>query len=88
MGNRSSHRIALKDPTGDVHAACGSMRKGMRHTGAVSDDVQSLMVRFKILVDVDLHIVKFDLHAIEKRIGIGGTGCDLVQSVDHLNQSV
>ena len=68
MGNRSSHRLALKNPTGDVHTACGSMRERMRHAGAVSDDVQSLMVRFTILVDVDLHVVEFELHALEKRL--------------------
>ena len=60
----------------------------MGHTAAVSDDEQSWMTGLEMLVQRHLHIIKLNLHAIEQRIVIGCTWCDLVQRVDHLDDSV
>ena len=64
------------------------MGQGMGHAAAVTDDVKALVTAFQVLVQFHFHVVEFDLHAVEQGIVIGGTGCDLVQGVDHLNDAV
>ena len=72
----------------DIHAAGGSMGQRMRDAGAVTDDIQPLMPRLQVAVDVNLHVIKFDLDTVEQRVCIGSAGCDLIQRIDHLNDAV
>ena len=51
----------------------------MRNTAAVTDDIEPLVRRFKVLVERDLHVVELDLHAVEERIVVCGARRDLVR---------
>ena len=64
------------------------MREGVGDTGAVADDIQSLVAGLQIMVDFDLHVVKFDLDAVKQGIVISRTGRDFIQSVNHFNDAV
>ena len=46
------------------------------------------MIGLKIVVDRNLHIIELDLNAIEKRVVIGSTRSDLIESIDHLDNTV
>ena len=64
------------------------MGQGMSHTAAVTDDVQALVTAFQMFVQFHFHIIELDFHTVEQGIVIGGTGCDLVQCVDHFDDTV
>ena len=71
-----------------MHAAGGSMGQGVSNAAAITNDVQALVSGFQFLTDFHFHVVELDFHAIKQGIVIGGTGCDFVQCVDHLNNAV
>ena len=64
------------------------MGQRMCNTTSVTDHIQSLIAAFQILIDLYFHIVEFYLHTIEKGIVICCTRCYLIQSIDHLNDSI
>ena len=71
-----------------MDAAGGGVGEGVGDAAAVTDDVKTGMTGFQPLVDLDFHIVELDLNAVEKRIVVGGAGCDLVKCVNHLDDAV
>ena len=64
------------------------MGQGVRHAAAVSYDVQPLVLRLQVLVQLNLHIVELHLHTVEQGIVVRGTRCDLVQRIYHLYDAV
>ena len=60
----------------------------MCDTASVADHIEAGMVGLKFIAEGHLHVVKLDLHAVQKRVIVGSTGRDLVQCVDHLNDTV
>ena len=48
----------------------------MRDAAAVADDIQALVAGFQLLVNLDFHVVEFDLYAVEQRIVVGCAGGD------------
>ena len=60
----------------------------MGNTAAVADDIQAFIAALQIFVDFDLHIVELDFNTIEEGIVIGCAGCDLVEGIDHLDDTV
>ena len=60
----------------------------MGDTTAVPDDVESVVTGHEVLVDLDLHVVELDLDTVEHGVVIGGTRCDLIERVDHLDDAV
>ena len=63
------------------------MRQRMRHAAAVPDDIEALMPRLKVLVELHFHIVEFNFYAIEQRVVVGRTGRDPVERIDHLDNA-
>ena len=64
------------------------MGERVRHSTSVSDHVQALVSSFKMFIHLDFHVVELDLNAVQKSIVIGGTRCDAVEGVDHLDDAV
>ena len=58
------------------------------HTAAIANDIQPFMPCLKILINRDFHIVELNFHAIKQRICISCTRSDLVQCIDHLNDTI
>ena len=52
----------------------------MGDSAAVADNVEPVVAGFKVAVDLNLHIVELDLHAVEQGIVVGRAGSDLVKS--------
>ena len=64
------------------------MGQGVGNAASVADDIKTFVGAFQMLIDIHFHIIEFDLHNVEQGIVIGGTGCDLVQCVDHFDDTV
>ncbi len=60
----------------------------MGHAGAVANDEKALPAGLQMLVDLHLHVVELDLHAVQEGIVVGGARSHLVQGVDHLDDAV
>ncbi len=71
-----------------IHAARRCMGQRVCHAAAVTDHIQPLVSRLKVLVDIDLHVVELDLHTVQQCIVICRSGRDLVQGIDHLDDAV
>ena len=83
-----SVKILLLQVSGYVDSAGRCMGQRMGHAAAVSDNKETLVAGFQIFVDLDLHVVEFNLNAIKQSIIICGSRCDLIQSIDHLNDAI
>ena len=46
------------------------------------------MAAFQVLIELDLHIIELDLHAVEQRIVVGCARRDLIQRMDHFDDTV
>ena len=71
-----------------VNSACGCMGKGMCHPTAVSDDIETFVDAFKMLIKLYFHIIKFHFHTIKQCVIVCRSRCDLVQCIDHLNDAI
>ncbi len=60
----------------------------MCNAGSVADDVESLALCLKVLVKFYFHIVELDLYAVEQRVVVCCSRCDLVKGVNHLDDIV
>jgi len=60
----------------------------MRYAAAIPDDKQALVLGLEVLVYGDLHVVEFDLHAVKQRVVVGGTRCNFIKGIDHLDNTV
>ena len=78
----------LSNSSGHVDTAGGGMGQGVGHAGAVADDVEPLVAAFQIFIQLHLHVVELDLHAIEQGIVIGSARGDFIQGINHLNDAV
>ena len=83
-----SVKILLLQVSGYVDSAGRCMGQRMGHAATVSDNKETLVAGFQIFVDLDLHVVEFNLHAIKQSIIICGSRCDLIQSIDHLDDAI
>ena len=83
-----SVKILLLQVSGYVDSAGRCMGQRMGHAATVSDNKETLVAGFQIFVDLDLHVVEFNLNAIKQSIIICGSRCDLIQSIDHLDDAV
>ena len=80
--------LCLCDLPSHIHAACGCMGQGVGHATAVANDVKTFVAGLQILIDVNFHVVEFDLNAIQKSIIICSSRCNFVQCLDHLDDAV
>ena len=71
-----------------MDAAGGSMGQRVGNAAAVTDDVQTGIAGFQLLVDLHFHVVELNLHAIQQGIIIGSAGGNLVQRIDHFDNAV
>ena len=83
-----SVKILLLQVSGYIDSAGRCMGKRVCHTAAVSDNKETLVAGFQIFVDLNLHVLEFNLHAIKQSIVIRGSRCDLVQGIDHLDDAI
>lgn len=83
-----SVKILLLQVSGYVDSAGRCMGKRVCHAAAVSDNKETLVASFQIFVDLNLHVVEFNLHAIKQSIVIRGSRCDLIQGIDHLDDAI
>ena len=60
----------------------------MGHAAAITDEIKSLIAALQILINIRLHVVDFDFHTLTQGILVGCTGSDLVQRIDHLDNTV
>ena len=71
------------------NAAGGCMGKGMGDAASVADDIKTVIFfGHKVFVNFDFHVIEFNFNAIEKGVVVGGSGCNLIKCIDHLNDSV
>ena len=64
------------------------MGQRMGHAGAVADDIQPVVLGHQVLVEVYLHVIELDLHAVEQGVVVRGARGDLVKRVYHLDDIV
>ena len=64
------------------------MGKRMGNTAAVTDNIKSIMTGHQVMIHFHLHVVEFYLHSIEKGVIIRRTRCHLIQSINHLDNTV
>ena len=64
------------------------MGEGVCHTAAVADDVQAGVIGLEIFIQADFHVVEFYFHAVEQGVVVGCARRDLVQGIDHLDDTV
>ena len=60
----------------------------MGHAAAVADDIESFVQSFEVFVQFHFHVIELYLHAVEQRVVVGRTRRDLVQRIDHLDDTV
>ena len=46
------------------------------------------MAAFQMLIQLHFHIIELHLNAIKQRIVIGRTRCNLIQCINHLNNTI
>ena len=80
--------LCLCDLPSHIHAACGCMGQGVGHATAVANDVKTFVAGLQILIDVNFHVVELNLNTIKQSIVICCSRCDLIQSIDHLDDSI
>ncbi len=71
-----------------VNAACRCVRKRMRNPASIANHKQPLVIRFKVIVNFNLHIIKLDFHAVKERVVICRSGRDLIKRVNHFYYAV
>ena len=65
------------------------MGKRMGDAAAVADDIESFVfIGHEFFVDFYFHVIEFYFYAIEKGVIVCGAGCDLIESIDHFDNSV
>ena len=72
----------------DIHAAGGCMGQRVGHAASVTDDIQARVFALEILVNLHFHIIELNFDTVQQGIVVGGTRCNFVQSVDHLDDTV
>ena len=60
----------------------------MGNAAAVSNDIKAFIRTFQVFTNLDFHIIKFHLYAVEERIVIGSAGSNFIQSLDHFDDTV
>ena len=80
--------VLLLQVSGYIDTAGGCMGKRMCNTAAVSDNKETFVAGFQILIDLNFHVVEFNLNTIKQSIVICCSRCDLIQSIDHLDDSI
>ena len=88
MSYRCRSVFLFRQLTCDIYTTCGGVRQGVGDTTAVTDDVESVVTGHEVFIDLDLHVVELNLDTVEQGVVIGGTRCDLVEGVDHLDDAV
>lgn len=78
----------LHEMARNMYAAGGCVGEGMRDAASVADDIEPFVPGLQLFVHLNLYIVKFYFHTVQKGVIIRRTGRDLVQGVDHLNDPV
>ena len=71
-----------------VNTTCGCMGQGVGYAASVTDDVQTFVTAFQVVVDFNFHIVEFNFHTIQKGIIVCSSRSDLIQGVDHFDDAV
>ena len=71
-----------------IDTAGRCMGQGMCHAAAVTDDVETFVAAFQMLIQFYFHIVEFYFYAVEQGVIICSTRCDFVQSIDHFHDAV
>ena len=64
------------------------MGQGVCHTASVSDHIEPFVRRLQILIKLYFHIVELHFHTVEQCIIIRRSRRDLIDSLDHLNDTV
>ena len=64
------------------------MGQGVGNAASVTDDIESFVRAFQILIDIHFHIIEFHFDTVQQGIVICRTRCDLIQGVDHLDDTV
>ena len=60
----------------------------MGNAASVTDDIEPFVRAFQILIDIHFHIIEFHFDTVQQGIVICRTRCDLIQGVDHLDDTV
>ena len=61
------------------------MGERVRDAGAVTYDIEPLVLRFEILVCIDFHIVEFDFNDLEQGILVSCSGGNLIEAINHIH---
>ena len=56
-----------------VDTTCRCVGQGMGNTASVADHIQTFIAALKIIVNLNFHIVEFNLHTIQQSIVIGSS---------------
>ena len=80
--------VLLLKVSGYIDTAGGCMGKRMCHTAAVSDNKETFVAGFQILIDLNFHVVEFNFHAVQKGIIVCSSRSYFVQGVDHFDNAV
>ena len=64
--------VLLLQVSGYIDTAGGCMGKRMCHTAAVSDNKETFVAGFQILIDLNFHVVEFNLKSpgVAERVGV------------------
>ena len=76
------------DMSGNVNTACGGVGKGMGDSASVPDDIEAGITALQVFVHFHFHIIELDFYPIKQGVGVCRTGSNLVEGVDHFNDSV
>ena len=71
-----------------MYAAGRGMGQAVSDTAAVTNNIKALMAAFQMLVYRHFHVVELHFHTIQQCVIVGSSGCDLIQCVNHLNDTV
>ena len=60
----------------------------MGDTAAITNDIQTLIGCFQFFIHSYFHVIEFYFHAIQQCIIIGSTGSNLIQRIDHFDDTI
>ena len=71
-----------------IYAAGRCMGQGVGNTASVADHVQAFVAAFKVVVNLNFHVVEFNFHALQQSIVVCSSRSYFVQGVDHFDDAV
>ena len=71
-----------------MNTAGRGMGQRVGNPAAVADDIQTVKFCLQPLIDLHLHVVELHFHTVQEGIVVGRAGGNLIQRVDHFNDSV